>query len=305
MWIAVAAAAALVALMLVISFIFAYCLVYPKTRSIQSAKERIMELGLWRDFDAMQKQAYTVTAADGYMLHAQMIAARQASRRFVIISHGYGCNWCYCVKYVHLFRDMGYHCIIYDNRGHGLNARSICTIGFREAQDLLDIIADARSRFGKDITIGLHGESMGAAQTAMALGKKPDVEFAILDCGYARLMDVVQHKAKRVYGVPKIFCYPVSWMCRLCFGFDMRQAQPVKALKDNEIPVCLIHGQVDDFVTCDHSYALHQANKGYSQLHIFPKAEHIRCIVTDETAYREAVQNFLGMCQQMHNKMRL
>lgn len=298
MWIAVAILVTLIVLVLLFCYLMAFYLVYPHDHSIENGKQLMDERGFWRDFDAMEKKAYIVTAADGYQLHAQVIFAKEPSNQYVILSHGYSCNWCFCVKYVHIFRQLGFHCIVYDNRGHGLNAPSICTVGLREAADLIDVIADTRCRFGDGISIGLHGESMGAALTAIALSQKPDVEFAVLDCGYARLMDVVQHRMKRLFGIPKVLCYPASLMCRLFFGFAPWQAKPAKALEDNVIPVCLIHGQDDDFVTCDHSEALYRSNKGYVELHIFPGAEHTRSIDTDEAAYQAILEQFLAKCRQ-------
>ena len=298
MWTAIAILAALILLILVFCYLMAFFLVYPHDHTIENGRSLIEERGLWRDFDTMKKQVYIVTAADGYQLHAQAVFADTESNRFVILSHGYCCNWCFCVKYVHIFRKLGFHCIIYDNRGHGLNAPSICTVGYRESADLLDVIADTRRRFGEDISIGLHGESMGAALTAIALGSKPKVDFAVLDCGYAKLMDVVQHRLKRLYGIPKFLCYPSSLMCWLFFGFAPWHAKPVTALADNEIPVCLIHGKDDDFVTYDHSERLYRANKGYKELHLFPGAEHTRSIDTDEEAYLKILERFLARCQQ-------
>lgn len=278
------------------SFALAYYLVYPNDYTLEAAQEDMERLGFWRDFDALPKQEYLVTARDGYQLHTMLVPAAEPSNHYVIISHGYGYNRCGSVKYLHMFRDLGFHCVLYDNRGHGLNPPCVCTMGLRESDDLLDVLADTYRRYGQDIRVGLHGESMGAALTVMALGKKPRVAFAVIDCSYSNLTDVVQTKAKTLFGAPKFLCYPGSLICRLAFGYGLWEVKPARTLTDNKVPVCFFHGENDKLIHYRHSVELSRANGGYCELHLFPGAEHARCIAMDEDRYRRIVKDFLDKC---------
>ena len=50
-----------------------------------------------------------------------------------------------------VFRRVGYNCVIYDDRRHGENEKTVTTFGLKESKDLLAVIRDTRERFGKDI----------------------------------------------------------------------------------------------------------------------------------------------------------
>ena len=195
-----------------------------------------------------------------------------------------------------MYRDLGFHCVIYDNRGHGANEKSVCKMGLTEYQDLLEVIHDTRMRFGEEIRLGLHGESMGSAMTVYALGKKPDVTFAVVDCGFADLMNVIQKRMKTLFHLPVIFSYPASLICKLAFGYWVSEVQPIKALEENQVPVCFMHGEADDFIVCENSERMQKKTKGYSELHLFPGARHAESIAVDETGYRKSVQGFLQHC---------
>lgn len=278
------------------SYLLSSYLVHPKLFSIEEARECEMGKRYWRNYDELEKTDYIVTAKDGCTLHAICIPAKKPSKKYVIISHGYTYNWCGSVKYMHIFRDCGCNCILYDDRGHGENTPTLCTMGIGESGDLLALIEDAFCRYGEDIEIGLHGESMGAAITTLALGQKPRVDFAVIDCGYADLMNVLQHKIQTQFHLPPILCYPASLVCKLCFGYRFEDVLPIEALADNEIPVCFIHGEQDDFIFYENSVRMHKATKGYGELHLFPGADHAESFASDEERYRRIVRDFLKKC---------
>ncbi len=269
---------------------------YVAKPSYHATAETIADLkgrGLWRDFDELEKEELTISSYDGYILHATYIPAEVPGGKYVVISHGYTCNRMNSVKYVHLFRDMGYNCLVYDNRSHGDNRRGICTLGKRESGDLLQVIRYMYRRFGDDIYLGLHGESMGSALQILALKEKPDVRFVVNDCGFSRLMGVMKHKIRTDFGLPAWLCYPVELVSACFFGFTYTEVRPVDSLKDNQVPICFIHGAEDNFIPCSHSEEMHAATAGYSELHLFPDTDHAMSIESDEARYRQIVADFL------------
>ena len=68
---------------------------------------------------------------------------------------------------------------------------------------------------------------------------------------------------------------------------------PEEYLKENEIPICFIHGQEDTFIPCSQSVRMHEVNKGYSELHIFPGAEHAQSIDSDLCRYEKVLKEFV------------
>lgn len=264
----------------------------PRYTSLEDARKIAEDAGFWRDYDKLEQEELEITSYDGYRLKAFYVPAPQESDKYVIISHGYTYNRYGSLRYLHMFHSFGYNCLIYDDRGHGANPRTKCTMGVRESKDLLTIIRWMYERFGEDIVLGLHGESMGSALQIMALKEKPKVRFVINDCGYADLMGVLTHNVCTLH-MPKHSCYLASAACRLVYGYSFTKVRPIDSLRENTVPICFIHGAADDFIPCDHSERMHRAMSAYSELHLFPGADHGHSIDTDEEGYYRIVREFL------------
>ncbi len=265
----------------------------PRFCTLEKAREIETGAGFYGDFDALEKQAYVIRARDGYALHALFVPAEGESDRYVIITHGYGYNHIGSVKYVHLFRRMGFHCVIYDNRGHGQNVRVPVTMGLREHRDLLDVIADTKERFGA-AHIGLHGESMGSATSVMALGARPGVDFLVSDCGYADLTLLLRDLIGKEFRLPAWLVTPAGWMSRLRFGYGYADVVPKDALAVSDVPVLFIHGAADTFIRPEHAHIFHQAARGRKRLLIVDDAKHATSLVTAPAVYEAAVRDFLA-----------
>lgn len=283
----------ILAVLAVISCFMAAYVAKPRYTSLEKAKEIAEDAGFWRDYDKLEKEETEIESYDGYRLKAFYVPAPVNSDKYVVISHGYTYNRYGSLRYLHMFRSFGYNCLIYDNRGHGANPRTKCTMGVRESKDLLRVIDWMYERFGENITLGLHGESMGSALQIMALKEKPKVKFVVNDCGYADLMGVLKNNVGTLH-MPKCFCYLASAACRVVFGYAFTKVRPIDSLAENTVPVCFIHGAADDFIPCDHSERMHRAMSAYSELHLFPGADHGHSIDSDEESYYRIVKEFLN-----------
>lgn len=271
----------------------------PVYHTVEDSTQLMKDHGFWREYDTMKKEEWRISSYDGYILHVTYIPAAEPTDQYVIISHGYTSNRMGSLKYMHLFREMGFNCLIYDNRSHGDNRRGVCTMGKRESYDLLALIRYVYHRFGDDIYLGLHGESMGAALQIMALREKPRLQFIINDCGFASLMDVITHNARALLHLPRWICYPASLASLCYFGFSYTELRPIDALKENRVPICFIHGAKDDFIPSSHSERMCAATQGYSELHLFPEAEHALSIDSDEVRYAQVIRDFLQKIKEL------
>ena len=128
-------------------------------------------------YDELEKTDYTVSSYDGYLVHVQFLHNHLPADQYVIISHGYTDNRFGALKYAKMYLDLGFHVIIYDLRGHGLNEETFCTYSVREARDLLTLIEDTRSRYEGIKMLGIHGESLGAATSVACLKYHPQIAY--------------------------------------------------------------------------------------------------------------------------------
>ena len=136
-------------------------------------------------YDSLQKEEYVVEGFEGYALHTVLCKNPVQSGKYVILTHGYSDNRFGSLKYMKIYLDRGYHCIIYDLRGHGENEKTWTSYGVREGRDLVRLIEDTRKRYDTIEVLGLHGESLGGASTVSALGHTQDVDFAVVNGNYA------------------------------------------------------------------------------------------------------------------------
>lgn len=257
------------------------------------------ELEYLDKYDCMQGESreitneHTIETYDGQSLWVGFVPGNPENKHYVVLSHGYTSTRYGMYKYAALWRKLGYNCVLYDNRGHGANKPTTITFGVRESRDLMAVIEDTYQRYGRDIHIGLHGESMGAGLQLMALSHGPKVDFIVNDCGYSEILPVLRYKVNQGFGLPGWLADAASPYCKLFFGYSFTEVQPIERLRTNEIPICFVHGTSDTFTAHWHSEKMYEANKGYKELHLFEGVDHAECIMHDAIRYFDMMKKFV------------
>ncbi len=248
------------------------------------------------DFDSYEKEPFEVTLRDGYVIHGDFYPLDP--KRVVLISHGHGDNKYTGIRFLQVFRKLGWSTVIYDLRGHGHNEPYVCTLGLNESKDLMEVLDAVKKRF-PGAKVGLHGLSMGCGTTVLALKYKPEVDFVVADCGYAILRELCYDRLHSVKS-PKWMFYPVSLATRLLYGYNPADVNPIDSLDDNEIPICFFHGTEDKLIRYQHSEWMYERNKGSKkELHLIPDTAHAHAWNHDPEAYTEIIRKFLENTVQL------
>ncbi|MEW4354333.1 alpha/beta fold hydrolase [Streptococcus pneumoniae] len=253
---------------------FAKSIVKPSPMTLAEEEAWEKAHGMWNDFEHFDVAEYTVKGVDDYSLHAALVKAPDPkSQKYVIITHGFRSNRNGAVKYVQVYRELGYNCIIYDVRGHGKNEPATVTLGNIESQDLMNVIEDSYQRYGSGIYLGLQGESMGSSISLNALNYHPKVQFVVADCGFTNLYDLIAtgYQANHVS-----FLMPgVNWVAKHIYGVDMKETSAIDAVKNNhDIPVTFIHGADDSLIVPENSQRLADENPSADTVSIVEAAAH-------------------------------
>ena len=243
-------------------------------------------------YESIDKTDYTVKSFDGYELHVQLLKNPEPTDKYIIISHGYTDNRCGALKYVPMYLELGYNCIIYDLRGHGENEETFTTYGIREGEDISQLVKDTRERYSSISQLGLHGESLGAASTVTSLKYKPKVDFAVADCGFSDIENVLKGGFKSAH-LPSFLFELADLGGRVRYGFSLDKMRPIDSLDDNTVPILFIHGAEDSFITPKNSEDMQKRTKGMSELHIIKGAAHAESILTSPEEYKGYVKAFL------------
>jgi fermentation-respiration switch protein FrsA (DUF1100 family) len=236
---------------------------------------------------------YTVKGYEDYELHVTYYPNSEETDKYIILSHGYTDNRMGNLKYLEMYLDLGFNCIIYDLRGHGENAKAITTYGNYEAKDLIKIIEDTRNRYQGIKELGLHGESLGSATTITALQYKPEVDFAVTDCPFADIENVLRGGARSAK-LPEFFIDIMNIGSKIRYGLSLDDMRPINAIVDNKVPILLIHGAADSFIVPDNSKRLYEADPGYKEFYTIEGASHAMSIFEDRELYIQYVTGFLN-----------
>ena len=243
-------------------------------------------------YEGLDKSDYIVTGLEEYELHVELLKNPYPSSKYVIISHGYTDNRMGSLKYVQIYLDLGFNCIIYDLRGHGENESTFTTYGIKESQDLKYLIDDTRSRYDDMTVLGLHGESLGSATTITSLKYKPDVDFVVADCGFSDIENVLKEGYRNAH-VPTCLVDVADFSGKLRYGYSIKEMRPIDALDENEIPILFIHGAEDTFILPKNSEDMAEMTKGYKELYTIPGAGHAESVLKAPAEYKEHVTAYL------------
>jgi len=243
-------------------------------------------------YEPLEKEDYTVSGEGGYKLHAELLVNPEKTDRYVIISHGYTDNRMGALKYVPMYLELGFNCIIYDLRGHGENEPTYTTYGQLEGKDLNFLVRDTRERYPELTVLGLHGESLGGATTIMSLNEKPEVDFVVSDCAFAGIEDVLKDGYRKVH-IPMFLVDIADIGTRVRYKTSYKNMRPITSLAENEIPVLFLHGADDELIVPKNAETMAAETKGFSECHIIPGAGHAESILKEPELYREYVEEFL------------
>lgn len=243
-------------------------------------------------FDKNNEKAYVIKSFDDYEMHMYFYKNRIDTNKYIIITHGYSDNHYGNLKYMGIYLDLGYNVITYDLRGHGNNEKTYCSYSIRESKDLLNIIEDTHNRYDNIEYLGIHGESLGAATSVAVLKYKPDIDFVVADCGFARISTILKNGVESK-NLPVFLYYFASFITKLRTGYFYKDMSPINGIEDNKIPILFIHGASDEFIGKSNSELMHKKNGGYSDLLIVDKAGHAGSVLTDYKLYHDTVLKFL------------
>ena len=284
------------AVILTLIFLFAF---FTAGFTMTGRRQTLEEAFAWQTdhydtsfYDALEKNSYTISGANGYTLHAELLKAPVPSDRYIILSHGYTDNRFGSLKYAGMYLDLGYNCIIYDLRGHGENEPTFTTYGILESQDLMELITDTRTRYPDLKSLGLHGESLGAATTLTALKYKPEIDFTVADCGFSDIENVLRGGFRSMH-IPEFLFRLTDLGARLRYGYSLSKMRPIDSLNENTIPVLFIHGEDDSFILPRNSEAMYERTQGPKELFLMPGAGHAESVLTDPERYSQVVSDFL------------
>lgn len=214
--------------------------------------------------------------------------------KFAIICHGYTCGKFSSMMYAELFLKRGITVITYDHRNHGLSGKAYTSMGYYEKFDLQTIVDWCFEKYGTNLSIVTHGESMGAATVLTHLAIDGRVRCAISDCSYSNLNELIKHLLRHHYHLPKHPFMPVARLIiRLRAGFWIDDVVPIDGVVQSNAPILFIHGLEDNYVPCSMSKDMFDAKPDKKELYLVPNAAHAQSCQKNREEYEQVINDFL------------
>ena len=241
------------------------------------------------------RKEWQQTSADGLKLSAIYLPATD-SHKTAIVAHGYMGNAETMANYAKMFHDLGYNVLVPDARGHGKSEGDYIGFGWHERKDYVKWIDQVLETNGQSEEIVLYGISMGAATVMMTSGESlpTNVKAIIEDCGYSSVNEELAYQLNELFSLPPFPLIQVtSLMTKIRAGYFFGEADAIKQLEKNQLPMLFIHGDADTFVPYEMLDKVYQATNGPKEKYIVPGAEHAKAYSIDPENYQKTVSSFL------------
>ncbi len=239
-------------------------------------------------------QDVQILSRDGLTLRGLWVPAENP-RGTIILAHGY--HSCILTDFSFIYdryHKAGLNLLLPNQRGHRTSQGRFITFGVKESRDFIDWGHYVNNHLG-NWPIIYSGLSMGAATTMYVAGQdypKNTVGF-IADCGFTSPKEIISQVFKQMTKLP---AWPFLWstelFARLFAGFSLDEMHTTRTLKDNKLPIILVHGLADDFVPSSMTQRSFDACGGEKELLLVEGAGHGVSFGKAEEEYEALVMAF-------------
>ncbi|MFC6294889.1 alpha/beta fold hydrolase [Lactiplantibacillus daoliensis] len=242
-----------------------------------------------------KKQTWTIKSSDGLKLIAWYLP-KTGSKKTVVLAHGFAGNKSLMGAWAGMYHELGYNVLVPDSRASGASQGTAIGYGWLERKDDLQW---AKTVVKKTATtqIVMSGISMGAAGMTMASGERqiPQIKAYVVDSPFTSAKAIISYQAGQLYHLPAFPLVDVtSAITKLRAGYTFGEADAVKQVRKNKLPIMMIAGTKDDFVPTRMSKDLFRQAHEPKALWLVKGAGHTTAITQNYPAYKRSVADFLA-----------
>lgn len=269
---------------------------------IEKSYTRYVENNLFDEalYNSASKEDITLKSFDGLNLTSTLIMNENPTNKFIVLVHGVSICYVGSLKYFDIFYKNGFNILIVNQRRHGKSEGKYSTYGFYEKYDVNMWIEYLKSRFGNDIILGLHGESMGAGTVMETIPLNDSIKFVIEDCGYSNFHELIgfqithEYKNRLVRKILRPSLIFANFFMKTKAKFSMKKIVPIDIVASTSLPMMFVHGKEDYFVPWYMAVDLYKAKtKGYKELYLVEGAKHAEALEVNKILYEKKIMTFI------------
>jgi len=229
-----------------------------------------------------------IPAKDGGSLEVWRVDPEGASRGTVVLAHGWSRNRDRMVGRARVFGDLGFTTVMHSARDHGESSPHRFMNAPRFAEDIESVL----DWVGGPVL--LYGHSAGAAGAVIAAHRNRDrVAMLFLEGCYDRTRKALLSLYRRYNRFFGLFLAPmvVLWM-EIFYRRGLDTISPARLAPDLDLPVLIIHGEMDKSFPLAFARALRDAfPAGRAELFVARGADHSGASL--DKAYPGAIRHFV------------
>ncbi len=208
-----------------------------------------------------------ISAFDDAPLRAWFIEPQHGNGDAIILLHGLGDDRVGMQGYAEMLLNHGYSVLMPDARGHGISGGLHPTYGLLERDDIRRWFEWIERQHHPQCIFGL-GESMGAAQLLQSLAVEPNFCAVAAESSFSGFREIAYDRMGQQFNagpwVGRTILRPVVEMAlaypRWKYHLDLASVSPEDIVARTQVPVLLIHGQIDSNIPVRHSRRIKLAN---------------------------------------------
>ena len=238
---------------------------------------------------SLPRQELRNRSADGLELRGFYYPLGGGGRRIAFLIHGYRSEHAETAgMFLDYYRSRGVDLFCCDQRAHGRSQGRLIGFDSFEAEDCLAWLEELRRQFGPEVSILLHGFSMGAATVLRMASRCPEnVKFLVEDSGYASAVTQLKGQLGPAYRL-------LSPIHRLLTGRSLSQTDVRPSLSVARLPILFVHGRDDPSVPFENAPLLFESYRGPKDSLFTPGTRHIETMYRHPELYRQKLDSFLA-----------
>ncbi|MBW1701787.1 MAG: alpha/beta hydrolase [Deltaproteobacteria bacterium] len=230
-----------------------------------------------------------IPSIDGGSLEVWRVEPEGRSRGIVLFAHGWSRNRDRMVSRARVFGQLGFTTVIHSARDHGNSTPYRFMNAFCFAEDTEAVLKWINE------PVLLYGHSLGAAGAIIVANRNPDkISLLFLEGCYARTKEALRklyRNYNRFFGI--FFAPMVVFFMDIFYRFRLDEVSPVRLASDIDIPVLIIHGELDQSFPLHHAWRLRDSfPAGRAELFVGIEADHSSSSLTPE--YPVAIKSFVN-----------
>ncbi len=187
----------------------------------------------------------------GYYIHSTL----DTSYGTIILLHGIGAGKEHMLSLAADLAQRGINTVVYDARAHGISGGQYCTYGYKEKQDVSNIIDHIQQHYPSQ-HIGVWGQSYGGAVALQTLAIDQRLDLGIIESTFSDFRTIVFDYKKRISGIG------IHWLADAVVNrageiaeFEPDSVKPGESAKQIYQPTLIAHGDADVHISVNYGIA--------------------------------------------------